>query len=132
DIICSILKMIVIKDDNTLVDYDSEVPPQEIQDKRIKNTVKGFYPILDGEEKPYTTIENTNSNVNEQHPRQIIAQKPNKDLMFITEEGRNDASVGMTYDQMYDLGKELGASYAYYMDCGGSTQTIERGNLVKN
>lgn len=90
----------------------------------------GFYPILNGEEKPYITIENTSSNVNEQHPRQIIAQRPNKDLMFITVEGRTADSVGMTYDQMYDLCKRLGASYAYCLDGGGSTQTVVRGNLL--
>ena len=130
DKISGTLRTLGIKDDNTLVDFASDVPAQEILDQGIKNTVTGFYPILDGEEKPYTTIENTNSNVNEQHPRQIIAQKPNKDLMFITVEGRNAASVGMTYDQMYDLCKELGASYAYCLDGGGSTQTVVRGNLL--
>ena len=124
------LRTLGIKDDNTLVDFASDVPAQEILDQGIKNTVTGFYPILDGEEKPYTTIENASSNVNEQHPRQIIAQKPNKDLMFITVEGRNAASVGMTYDQMYDLCKDLGASYAYCLDGGGSTQTVVRGNLL--
>ena len=124
------LRTLGIKDDNTLVDFTSDVTAQEILDEGIKNTVTGFYPILDGEEKPYTTIENTNSNVNEQHPRQIIAQKPNKDLMFITVEGRNATSAGMTYDQMYDLCKLLGASYAYCLDGGGSTQTVVRGNLL--
>ena len=130
DKISGTLRTLGIKDDNTLVDFASDVPAQEILDQGIKNTVTGFYPILDGEEKPYTTIENASSNVNEQHPRQIIAQKPNKDLMFITVEGRNAASVGMTYDQMYDLCKELGASYAYCLDGGGSTQTVVRGNLL--
>ena len=124
------LRTLGIKDDNTLVDFTSDVTAQEILDEGIKNTVTGFYPILDGEEKPYTTIENASSNVNEQHPRQIIAQKPNKDLMFITVEGRNADSVGMSYDQMYDLCKGLGASYAYCLDGGGSTQTVVRGNLL--
>lgn len=124
------LRTLGIKDDNTLVDFTSDVTAQEILDEGIKNTVTGFYPILNGEEKPYTTIENTSSNVNEQHPRQIIAQRPNKDLMFITVEGRTTDSVGMTYDQMYDLCKRLGASYAYCLDGGGSTQTVVRGNLL--
>ena len=130
DKISGTLRTLGIKDDNTLVDFASDVPAQEILDQGIKNTVTGFYPILDGEEKPYTTIENASSNVNEQHPRQIIAQKPNKDLMFITVEGRNATSAGMTYDQMYDLCKLLGASYAYCLDGGGSTQTVVRGNLL--
>lgn len=124
------LRTLGIKDDNTLVDFTSDVTAQEILDEGIKNTVTGFYPILNGEEKPYTTIENTSSNVNEQHPRQIIAQRPNKDLMFITVEGRTTDSAGMTYDQMYDLCKELGASYAYCLDGGGSAQTVVRGNLL--
>ncbi len=124
------LRTLGIKDDNTLVDFTSDVTAQEILDEGIKNTVTGFYPILNGEEKPYTTIENTSSNVNEQHPRQIIAQRPNKDLMFITVEGRTTDSMGMTYDQMYDLCKRLGASYAYCLDGGGSAQTVVRGNLL--
>jgi len=124
------LRTLGIKDDNTLIDFTSDVTAQEILDKGIKNTVTGFYPILNGEEKPYTTIENASSNVNEQHPRQIIAQRPNKDLMFITVEGRTTDSVGMTYDQMHDLCKRLGASYAYCLDGGGSAQTVVRGNLL--
>src|SRR5699024_11813620 len=96
----------------------------------IKYNIIDNYIILDIKEKSYTTIENTNSKDNEHNPRQIIAQKPNKDLMFITVEGRNAASVVMTYDQMYDLCKELGASYAYCLDGGGSTQTVVRGNLL--
>ena len=124
------LRTLGIKDDNTLVDFTSDVTAQEILNQGIKNTVTGFYPILNGEEKPYATVENASSNVNEQHPRQIIAQKPNKDLMFITVEGRNADSAGMSYDQMYDLCKGLGASYAYCLDGGGSTQTVVRGNLL--
>ncbi|XWX32005.1 hypothetical protein BIPXVNHO_CDS0124 [Staphylococcus phage PG-2021_27] len=50
--------------------------------------------------------------------------------MIITVEGRTTDSTGMTYDQMYDLCKSLGASYAYCLDGGGSVQTVVRGNLI--
>ena len=124
------LRTLGIKDDNTLVDFTSNVTAQEILDLGINNTVTAFYPILNGDEKPYTTVENASSNVNEKHPRQIIAQKQNKDIMFITVEGRNGESQGMTYDEMYNVCKNLGATYAFCLDGGGSTQTLVRGNLI--
>ena len=124
------LRTLGIKDDNTLVDFTSNVTAQEILDLGINNTVTAFYPILNGDEKPYTTVENASSNVNEKHPRQIIAQKQNKDIMFITVEGRNGESQGMTYDEMYNICKNLDATYAFCLDGGGSTQTLVRGNLI--
>ena len=124
------LRTLGIKDDNTLVEFTSDVTAQEILDLGINNTVTAFYPILNGDEKPYTTVENASSNVNEKHPRQIIAQKQNKDIMFITVEGRNGESQGMTYDEMYDICKNLDVTYAFCLDGGGSTQTLVRGNLI--
>lgn len=124
------LRTLGIKDDNTLVDFTSDVRAQEILDMGIKNTVTAFYPIKNGEDKPYKDIENASSNINERHPRQVIAQKENKDLMFITIEGRNGDSEGMNYDDMYRVCESLGASYAYCLDGGGSTQTLVRGNLI--
>src|SRR5699024_7748945 len=56
----------------------------------------------------------------------------NKDILFITVEGRNGQSVGMDYEDIFRVCTELGVSFAYSLDGGGSTQSVLRGRLLNN
>lgn len=80
------------------------------------------------DESIYSSIANTL----EKNPRQIIAQKNNKDILFITVEGRTSQSVGMDYNDMFRVCQSLNVNFAYSLDGGGSTQSVLRGRLVNN
>src|SRR5699024_4954894 len=121
-----------IKEDNTLVAYPSTVDAQSILNDDVKTALTAFFPIVQNGEKVSEEIYNSIPNTLEKNPRQVIAQKDNKDILFITVEGRNGQSVGMDYEDIFRVCTELGVSFAYSLDGGGSTQSVLRGRLLNN
>ena len=121
-----------IKDDGTLVSYPSNVTAQNIVNDGVKLALTAFFPIIENGVKVSEEIYNSIPNTLEKNPRQVIAQKDNKDILFITVEGRNGQSVGMDYEDLFRICIELGVSFAYSLDGGGSTQSVLRGRLLNN
>jgi hypothetical protein len=67
----------------------------------------------------------------ERHPRTGIAFSSDSTvLFFITVDGRQDASVGMTLPEFADLMISLGAHQGLNLDGGGSTAMVVDGQLV--
>ena len=121
-----------IKDDGTLVSYPSNVTAENIVNDGVKLALTAFFPIIENGVKVSEEIYNSIPNTLEKNPRQVIAQKDNKDILFITVEGRNGQSVGMDYEDLFRICTELGVSFAYSLDGGGSTQSVLRGRLLNN
>ena len=121
-----------IKDDGTLVSYPSNVTAENIVNDGVKLALTAFFPIIENGVKVSEEIYNSIPNTLEKNPRQVIAQKDNKDILFITVEGRNGQSVGMDYEDLFRICIELGVSFAYSLDGGGSTQSVLRGRLLNN
>ena len=119
-----------IKEDNTLISYPSDVTAQEIINDGCHIGLTGFYPIIENGVKPnYEEYSNT-ENVQGKFARQVIGQKNNKDLVFITVQGKNIKGLGMSFDDLYRICVENDLVTAYSMDGGGSAQTIVRGSLI--
>jgi len=120
-----------VKADNTLIATPPTVSAEELLDMGVVNAFTAFFPLLtDGvptDESVYATA-SPNSMV--KNPRQIIAQKQNKDIMIITTQGRGYDGEGLTYAEAMDLCLYHDAVFAYNLDGGGSTQSVVRGSLL--
>lgn len=121
-----------IKDDNTLVSYDSSVSATTILSDGITTALTGFYPIMENGIKTSENIYSETPHTLQKEPRQVIAQMPNKDLIFLTVEGRKINSPGFSFDDIFRVCQGLGATFAYCLDGGGSTQSVLRGSLINN
>ncbi|MEX5935980.1 phosphodiester glycosidase family protein [Mammaliicoccus sciuri] len=120
-----------IKADNTMISTPPTVTAEELLGMGVVNAFTAFFPLLTNgvptEESIYATA-SPNSMV--KNPRQIVAQKANKDILIITTQGRGYEGEGMTYAEAIDLCLYHGATFAYNLDGGGSTQSISRGTLL--
>ncbi|MBN2794780.1 MAG: phosphodiester glycosidase family protein [Clostridia bacterium] len=68
---------------------------------------------------------------NTKHPRTIIGQYANDDLILIVVDGRQgDWSVGITLERLQDKLLELGVKDAYNLDGGGSTAMYFKGQIL--
>ena len=68
---------------------------------------------------------------NTKHPRTIIGQYANDDLILIVVDGRQgDWSAGITLERLQDKLLELGVKDAYNLDGGGSTAMYFKGQLL--
>lgn len=126
---------LAIADDNTLTSFPPDVTASEIRNKGFNNTVSGFGPIIsdgkiivkDGDYSPNTIVS---------HPRQVIAQLPNKDLIFFSCDGRENNThtmieKGMTLQEVAEtLLDHYDIQFAYNMDGGGSTASVVRSHKL--
>lgn len=121
-----------IKGDNTLVAYPPSISANDIIADGSMNAVTGFYPIISNGNPVNPSIYEGKNQSDEKHPRQVIAQLPNKDILFFTVTGRTDKSEGMTYSDCIRILMTFNVSFAYCLDGGGSTQSVARGVLLND
>lgn len=130
---------LAIADDNTLVSFPPGVTAKEIKDKGYNNTVSGFGPLITDGQIVYKKGDYS-TNSEESHPRQVICQLDNKDLLFFTCDGRVKSQgllqKGMTLSEVietlkseYPIGSN-GIKFAYNLDGGGSSSSVLRGRRL--
>jgi exopolysaccharide biosynthesis protein len=119
-----------IKSDNTLVAYPPTTTADAILTDGCQNAVTAFFPMMENGVAVDPAIYAHTTQPNENHPRQVIAQLPNKDILFLTCSGRNKTNKGFTYDDAIRILTDEGVSFAYCLDGGGSAQAAVRGVLV--
>jgi exopolysaccharide biosynthesis protein len=68
--------------------------------------------------------------VNDLHPRTAIAKLKSGQVLLVTVDGRQTASIGMSLTMLADLLIEFGAVEAINLDGGGSTTMVIRNKLV--
>lgn len=126
---------LAIGDDNTLEAFPQNITAKEIKDKGYNNTFSGFGPLISSGKQVYKKDDySTNSEAS--HPRTVIAQLPNKDIIFFTCDGRVTSQglhqKGMTLqeviDTLYDHYGEI--EFAYNLDGGGSTSSVLRSKVL--
>ncbi|MCJ0969737.1 phosphodiester glycosidase family protein [Mammaliicoccus sciuri] len=126
---------LAIADDNTLTSFPPDVTASEIRNKGFNNTVSGFGPIIsDG--KIIVKNGDYSPNTITSEPRQVIAQLPNKDLIFFSCDGRennthNMIEKGMTLQEVGEtLLDHYDIQFAYNMDGGGSSSSVVRSHKL--
>lgn len=92
----------------------------------IVSATTAFYPlIVDYESYTPPDLPNTQTDLWQHAPRQIIGQWGNGDYAIITSEGRGyQHSTGITPARCREICQNLGLKFAYNLDGGGSTQTV--------
>jgi exopolysaccharide biosynthesis protein len=121
-----------IKADNTLVTYAPTVSGATILADGCVNALTGFFPLILNSVAVDPAVYALASSKDEPHPRNVIAQLPNNDLVFLTCEGRTSANTGMTYADLIRILLARGVKTAYNLDGGGSGQMVIRGVMINN
>ena len=121
-----------IKTDGTLLSYEDSVTAETILADGCSNAVTGFVPIIDNYEILSDTIINICPHATEAHPRQVIAQMYNGDYLIFTCEGRVTGETGMTLADCARILKAINVRFAYNLDGGGSTETIQYKRQINN
>ncbi len=67
--------------------------------------------------------------INGKNPRSAIGYTQNNELIIVTVDGREEASVGMTLWEISRLMKDLGCVYAMNLDGGGSSVIYVKGKI---
>ena len=126
---------LAIGDDNTLEAFQPNITAEQIRNKGYNNTVSAFGPlIIDG--KNVLGDEGYSSNDTQNHPRQVIAQLPNKDIIFFSCDGREtnhawSTEKGMTLKEVVNtLFDHYDIKFAYNLDGGGSTSSVVRSHKI--
>ena len=126
---------LAIGDDNSLTSFPPDVQASEIRNQGYNNTVSGFGPIIsDG--KIIVKEGDYSPNTITSEPRQVIAQLPNKDLIFFSCDGRENNThtmieKGMTLQEVAEtLLDHYEIEFAYNMDGGGSTSSVVRSHKL--
>ncbi|WP_368864206.1 phosphodiester glycosidase family protein [Staphylococcus sp. 11-B-312] len=126
---------LAMADDNTLTSFPPNITAKEIKDKGYNNTFSGFGPLIMEGKKVYIEGDySPNSEVS--HPRTVIAQLPNKDILIFTCDGRITGSTlhqkGMTLNEVTEvLYSHYGdIEFAYNLDGGGSSSAVLRSRML--
>ena len=126
---------LAIGDDNSLKSFPPDVQASEIRNQGFNNTVSGFGPLIVEGNVVYKDGDYSEHS-NRPEPRQVIAQLPNKDLLFFSCDGRVEAQGlyqrGMTLKEVIDtLNNHYGdIKFAYNLDGGGSTASVLRSKML--
>ncbi|QQV52224.1 phosphodiester glycosidase family protein [Staphylococcus sp. 11-B-312] len=126
---------LAMADDNTLTSFPPNITAKEIKDKGYNNTFSGFGPLIMEGKKVYTEGDYS-PNSEASHPRTVIAQLPNKDILIFTCDGRITGSTlhqkGMTLNEVTEvLFSHYGdIEFAYNLDGGGSSSAVLRSRML--
>ena len=126
---------LAISDDNKLEAFHPGIKAEEIRSKGYNNTISGFGPLIIAGKNVLDDV-GYSSNDAESHPRQIIAQLPNKDIVFLTCDGREtnhkwSTEKGMTLKEVVNtILDHYDVEFAFNLDGGGSTSCVLRSHKV--
>ncbi|NGM62617.1 phosphodiester glycosidase family protein [Sphingobacterium sp. SGG-5] len=119
-----------IKDNNELLAYAPGTEAQDILDDGTNTALTAFYPLIENYEWVSDEVLAIRGNSAVKHPRQVIAQFDNLDLLIFSCGGRGFDGDGMTAKEMMKILKELGVKFAFNLDGGGSTSTVIKDQLI--
>lgn len=119
-----------ITDNNELVSYAPGTKAQDILDDGINTALTAFYPLIEDGEWVSDEVLAIRGNSAVKHPRQVIAQFDNRDLLIFSCGGRGFDGDGMTAKEMMKILKDLGVKFAFNLDGGGSTSTVIKDRLI--
>ncbi len=111
-----------IKEDNELVYYPPGSTASDILKGGSTTALTAFSPLIVDHE--ITSMELFKNNSTTKHPRQVVAQYDNKDILFFSCGGRGYDGEGMTVSELQRVLKALNVRFAFNLDGGGSVSTI--------
>lgn len=120
--------------ENKLVFFSPEKTSQEIFNEvpNIEHVLTAFTPIIIDGEVASGDILDDGINYDEKHPRQVIAQKTNGNILFFTTGGRGYGGKGMLASDCIRILQNIGCETAFMLDGGGSTSLVEKSVFINN
>lgn len=122
--------VLAFKPDNTLGYFSAYTDPTTILNNGFDNALTGFLPLIMDGASAGSGILNQYPSGTAPHPRQVIAQFPNKDILVLTCDGRTVDDNGMTSADLIRILLPYGVQFAFMLDGGGSTSTVVRGTFI--
>lgn len=119
-----------IKNNNELVAYAPKVKATDILKDGAQNALTGFLPLIENYEPVSEDILRVRNNSFDKHPRQVIAQFGNLDILILSCGGRGINGDGMTAKEMMRILKDLKVKFAFNLDGGGSVSTVIGDKLI--
>lgn len=119
-----------IKSNNQLVAYPPGTTPKEILADGAQNAFTAFIPLIENYQAVDDSLFDLVANFRAIHPRQIIAQMENLDIVFLSCGGRGYDGKGMTAMDVIRVLKNEGVKFAFMLDGGGSTSTVINDTLI--
>ncbi|MGX5817072.1 phosphodiester glycosidase family protein [Chitinophaga lutea] len=119
-----------IKDNNELVAYHPSVRAAEILKDGTNNALTAFVPLIENHQPVSAGVLAIRKGNAEKHPRQIIAQLDNLDLLFLSCGGRGYDGEGMDARDVIRILQALNVKFAFMLDGGGSTSVVVNGALI--
>lgn len=119
-----------IKDNNELLAYTPGKKAQDILNDGTKNALTAFVPLIENHEMVSDDVLKLRGNLAVKHPRQVIAQYDNLDLLIFSCGGRGFDGDGMTAKEMMKILKALNVKFAFNLDGGGSVSTVIKDKLI--
>lgn len=119
-----------IKEDNTLVSYPPGIEAEAIIKDGTDNAISGFIPLIVDHQAVDESVRKVYRPYKEKHPRQVIAQYDNLDLVFLSCGGRGFDGEGMTIQDLINILEKEGVKFAFMIDGGGSVTVMAEGERV--
>ncbi|HEY0669539.1 MAG TPA: phosphodiester glycosidase family protein [Sphingobacteriaceae bacterium] len=119
-----------IKDNNELVAYKPGVRAIDILNDGTKTALTAFIPLIEDHKPVSETLFKIAGNLIVKHPRQVIAQFDNLDILFLSCGGRGIDGEGMTAKDLMRILEKLNVKFAFNLDGGGSVSTVLEGRLI--
>src|SRR5690606_27792627 len=119
-----------IKPDNEFVVYPPGTTATEILKDGVQDALTAFIPLIQNHKEVDDSILSLTGAFKAQHPRQIIAQMENLDIIFLSCGGRGFDGKGMTAMDVTRILKREDVKFAFMLDGGGSTSTVVDGTLI--
>ena len=119
-----------VKANNELVVFKPEETPERMLQEGTVHALTAFIPLIEDHQNVPDSLLTLVRNLNEKHPRQIIAQFDNLDILFLSCGGRGFDGEGMTSKDLMRVLQELHVKFAFMLDGGGSTSLVEGDKLI--
>lgn len=120
-----------VKADNELIAYRPGTAAKNILQDGANDALTAFIPLIEDSKPVDEEIFAVGPrNYREKHPRQIIAQMKNLDVLFLSCGGRGYGGEGMSPQEVIRILMDRGAKFAFMLDGGGSVSTVVEGQLM--
>lgn len=119
-----------IKDNNLLQAFQPDNRANDILNTGVKTALTAFIPLIENYTPVHDSVLDIQKHGIKKHPRQVIAQFGNLDLLILSCGGRGFDGTGMTSKDLIRILNEIEVKFAFNLDGGGSVTTVVNGELI--
>jgi len=119
-----------IKDENELLAYLPWETATNILNDGANDALTAFIPLIENHQPVSQAVLDSVGNSSVKHPRQVIAQYDNGNILFLSCGGRGYDGEGMTANDLVRILSALDVRFAFNLDGGGSVTTVVNGQRI--